>query len=96
MPSCSVIVRASLSRIAVKRGGRAEFEYWGTSLGGVWSEEVEGTNGIGTCIIEERPVTVHRSQHYRSQTHELELLWRSDIRRRWAIDSGVGRICHRS
>jgi transcriptional regulator of acetoin/glycerol metabolism len=24
----------------------------------VWSEEVEGTNGIGTCIVEERPVTV--------------------------------------
>jgi transcriptional regulator of acetoin/glycerol metabolism len=43
------------------------FEYWGTWLGGVWSEEVEGTNGIGTCIVEERPVTVHRSQHFRSR-----------------------------
>jgi transcriptional regulator of acetoin/glycerol metabolism len=39
----------------------------GTWLGGVWSEEVEGTNGIGTCIAEERPVTVHRSQHFRSR-----------------------------
>jgi transcriptional regulator of acetoin/glycerol metabolism len=45
----------------------SEFEYWGTWLGGVWSEELEGTNGIGTCIIEERPVTVHRSQHFRSR-----------------------------
>jgi AraC-like DNA-binding protein len=45
----------------------SEFEYWGTWLGGVWSEEVEGTNGIGTCIAEERPVTVHRSQHFRSR-----------------------------
>jgi transcriptional regulator of acetoin/glycerol metabolism/AraC-like DNA-binding protein len=44
-----------------------EFQYWGTWLGGVWSEEVEGTNGIGTCIIDERPVTVHRSQHFRSR-----------------------------
>jgi transcriptional regulator of acetoin/glycerol metabolism len=44
-----------------------QFEYWGTWLGGVWSEEVEGTNGIGTCIVEERPVTVHRSQHFRSR-----------------------------
>jgi transcriptional regulator of acetoin/glycerol metabolism/AraC-like DNA-binding protein len=43
------------------------FEYWGTWLGGVWSEEIEGTNGIGTCIAEERPVTVHRSQHFRSR-----------------------------
>jgi transcriptional regulator of acetoin/glycerol metabolism len=40
----------------------SEFKYWGTWLGGVWSEELEGTNGIGTCIIEERPVTIHRSQ----------------------------------
>ena len=45
----------------------SEFKYWGTWLGGVWSEELEGTNGIGTCIIEERPVTVHRSQHFRSR-----------------------------
>src|ERR1700748_3194425 len=44
-----------------------QFQYWGTWLGGVWSEEVEGTNGIGTVIAEERPVTVHRSQHFRSR-----------------------------
>ena len=43
----------------------SEFKYWGTWLGGVWSEAAEGTNGIGTCIAEERPVTVHRGQHYR-------------------------------
>jgi AraC-like DNA-binding protein len=47
------------------------FEYWGTWLGGVWSEEVEGTNGIGTCIAEERPVTVHRNQHFRSRHMDL-------------------------
>jgi len=45
----------------------SRFKYWGTWLGGVWSEAVEGTNGIGTCIAEERPVTVHRGQHYRSR-----------------------------
>src|SRR5712671_4891338 len=59
------------SGVAVEhRGEDAEashFEYWGTWLGGVWSEEVEGTNGIGTCIIEQRPVTVHRGQHFRSR-----------------------------
>jgi GAF domain len=52
------------------RGEQAEagdFEYWGTWLGGVWAEEIEGTNGIGTCITEERPVTVHRTQHFRSR-----------------------------
>ena len=45
----------------------SRFKYWGTWLGGIWSEALEGTNGIGTCIAEERPVTVHRGQHYRSR-----------------------------
>jgi AraC-like DNA-binding protein len=48
-----------------------EFKYWGTWLGGVWTEDVEGTNGIGTCIIDERPVTVHRSQHFRERHASL-------------------------
>jgi AraC-like DNA-binding protein len=49
----------------------SRFEYWGTWLGGVWSEAIEGTNGIGTCIAEERPITVHRSQHFRSRHMNL-------------------------
>lgn len=56
------------------RGDEAQanrFEYWGTWLGGVWSEKNEGTNGIGTCIAEERPVTIHRSQHFRSRHIDL-------------------------
>jgi AraC-like DNA-binding protein len=37
----------------------------------MWSEAVEGTNGIGTCIAEERPVTIHKSQHYRTRHGDL-------------------------
>jgi AraC-like DNA-binding protein len=63
------------SGVAVAHRGEdaraSQFEYWGTWLGGVWSEELEGTNGIGTCIVEERPVTVHRSQHFRSRHIDL-------------------------
>ncbi len=59
------------SGVAIEHRGEdaqaSRFEYWGTWLGGMWSEEVEGTNGIGTCIVEERPITVHRSQHFRSR-----------------------------
>ena len=44
-----------------------QFKYWGIWQGGVWSESAEGTNGIGTCIAERTPVTVHRRQHYRSR-----------------------------
>ena len=52
------------------RAGDADasrFKHWGIWLGAVWSEVAEGTNGIGTCTTEERPVTVHRSQHFRSR-----------------------------
>jgi len=48
-----------------------QFEHWGTWLGGVWAEQTEGTNGIGTCIAEERPVTIHRGQHFRSRHKDL-------------------------
>jgi transcriptional regulator of acetoin/glycerol metabolism/AraC-like DNA-binding protein len=61
--------------IAVEHRGdetdASRFKYWGTWLGGVWSEAAEGTNGIGTCIAEERPITVHRDQHFRSRHVDL-------------------------
>jgi transcriptional regulator of acetoin/glycerol metabolism/AraC-like DNA-binding protein len=70
-----VVLFCESSGVAVDHRGEntraCAFEYWGTWLGGVWSEEMEGTNGIGTCIIEERPVTVHRSQHFRSRHMNL-------------------------
>ena len=66
-----VVLFCDSSGVAVAHRGEdvwaSQFEYWGTWLGGVWSEELEGTNGIGTCIVEERPITVHRSQHFRSR-----------------------------
>lgn len=49
----------------------ADFKSWGIWLGGVWSEQIEGTNGIGTCITEQRPVLVHCGQHYRSRHSRL-------------------------
>jgi AraC-like DNA-binding protein len=48
-----------------------DFKDWGIWLGGVWSEQIEGTNGIGTCITEQRPVLVHCGQHYRSRHSKL-------------------------
>jgi AraC-like DNA-binding protein len=48
-----------------------DFKNWGIWLGGVWAEQVEGTNGIGTCITEQRPVLVHCGQHYRSRHSKL-------------------------
>ena len=48
-----------------------DFKHWGIWLGGVWSEQIEGTNGIGTCITEQRPLLVHCGQHYRSRHSKL-------------------------
>jgi transcriptional regulator of acetoin/glycerol metabolism/DNA-binding CsgD family transcriptional regulator len=48
-----------------------QFKHWGIWMGGTWSEDVEGTNGIGTCIAEQRPITVHLTQHFRTRHTSL-------------------------
>jgi transcriptional regulator of acetoin/glycerol metabolism len=46
---------------------RKMFRSAGLLIGADWSENREGTNGIGTCIAENRPVTVHRADHFRAR-----------------------------
>ena len=46
---------------------RKPFRAAGLMVGADWSEQHEGTNGIGTCIAEQRAVTVHRADHFRSR-----------------------------
>lgn len=46
---------------------RAEFQRSGLWLGSVWSEECEGTNGVGTCLVERQHVTIRRDQHFRGK-----------------------------
>lgn len=41
------------------------FDEWGLRSGAVWSEASQGTNGVGTCVVEERPVLIHKDQHFR-------------------------------
>ena len=36
----------------------------GLRLGGIWSEEMAGTNGMGTCLAAGSPVWVHREDHF--------------------------------
>ena len=45
-------------------GDDATFLDWGLWPGAVWSEDSEGTNGIGTCLVEHRALTIHRDQHF--------------------------------
>ncbi|WP_296945478.1 sigma-54-dependent Fis family transcriptional regulator [uncultured Massilia sp.] len=39
----------------------------GLMPGALWSERVQGTNGMGTCLFERRPLTVHQDEHYLSR-----------------------------
>ncbi len=43
----------------------------GLRMGALWSEEHEGTNAIGTCLIEKQPLIVHRDEHYRIRNIQL-------------------------
>jgi len=64
---CSVML-ADRDGVIVERRGEpcddSSFEDCGLWTGAVWSEKFEGTNGIGTCLIEQRAVTVDRDQHF--------------------------------
>lgn len=64
---CCVLL-ADRNGVPVERRGAVAdddtFEGWGLWPGTVWSEGSEGTNGIGTCLVEGRALTIHRDQHF--------------------------------
>jgi len=43
------------------------FLQWGVYTGSNFSEAFEGTNGLGTALAEQRPILVHRDEHFREQ-----------------------------
>jgi len=71
---CSVVL-ADKNGVAIARRGAVQddktFNEWGLWTGAIWSEQTEGTNGIGTCIVEERPLTIHKDQHFHSKNTGL-------------------------
>ena len=62
------IVLADADGVALDRRGNPgddrDFAAAGLWTGTAWSEAQAGTNGIGTCLAENRPVTIHRDQHF--------------------------------
>ena len=64
---CCVLL-ADRNGVPVERrsapGDDATFFDWGLWPGAIWSEDSEGTNGIGTCLVEQRALTIHRDQHF--------------------------------
>ncbi len=57
-----------------KPGDRDVFTSVGLHRGGVWAEDTEGTNGIGTCLAENRPVIVHRNQHFHTRNTDMSCI----------------------
>jgi transcriptional regulator of acetoin/glycerol metabolism len=43
----------------------------GLRTGAIWSERRQGTNGMGTCLMEKCPVIIHRDQHFLANNIEL-------------------------
>src|SRR5580692_3889234 len=74
-PQSYVVLLCNSDGVAIHHRGDVskehEFKQWGIWLGGVWSERVEGTNGIGTCITDRRPILVHCAEHFRSRHTRL-------------------------
>jgi transcriptional regulator of acetoin/glycerol metabolism len=67
---CCVLLADSNGVPVERRGAPGDdrtFEEWGLWPGTVWSEQSEGTNGIGTCLVEQRTLTIHRDQHFFSK-----------------------------
>jgi transcriptional regulator of acetoin/glycerol metabolism len=90
---CCVLL-ADRDGVPIDRRGAAgddrTFEGWGLWTGAVWSEGSEGTNGIGTCLIERRLLTIHRDQHYLAKNTALSCtaapLWDHQARLAGVLD----------
>lgn len=67
---CGVILSGRTGIVLERRAGEGDataFTGVGLAPGGRWGEAEEGTNGIGTCLFEGRPVIIHRDQHFASR-----------------------------
>jgi transcriptional regulator of acetoin/glycerol metabolism len=64
---CSVMLANRDGVILERRGAAGDdsaFDDCGLWTGAIWSEKFEGTNGIGTCLFEQRTLTIDRDQHF--------------------------------
>ncbi len=43
----------------------------GLYLGSIWSESEQGTNGVGTCVFETRPLSIVRGEHFAARNAAL-------------------------
>jgi sigma-54 dependent transcriptional regulator, acetoin dehydrogenase operon transcriptional activator AcoR len=74
---------------------RCDYQYLGDLAGSgvlpgsIWSEDQQGTNGVGTCLRLGKPVTIVGSQHYGSAIQRLTCLTAPVLGRHGAIESVI-------
>jgi transcriptional regulator of acetoin/glycerol metabolism len=70
MAGCCVLLTDAEGVVLEERYSDADsdiFDSWGLCNGAIWSEQAEGTNGIGTCLAEKRQLVIHRDEHFHSR-----------------------------
>ncbi|MEM8776434.1 MAG: GAF domain-containing protein [Pseudomonadota bacterium] len=75
--ACGVLLTDSDGVVLDQRildGDKAVFKEWGLWSGADWSEAAEGTNGIGTCLAENRRVIIHRDEHFLARNTSMSCI----------------------
>lgn len=96
---CNVLMTDASGIVLEQRVSEADaatFRDWGLWSGTDWSEQAEGTNGIGTCLAEGRQVTIHRDEHFYARNTGLSCMdapiWGPDGRLIAALDVSSARL----
>ena len=74
---CAVILSDARGVILDRRTRDVDasaFAAAGLVEGARWGEAEEGTNGIGTCLFEGKPVIIHRDQHFASRNVDISCM----------------------
>ncbi|MCP3371202.1 sigma-54-dependent Fis family transcriptional regulator [Bradyrhizobium cajani] len=67
---CVNLADVNATMLLSRLPGEADTEIflrWKVYTGSNFSEAFEGTNGLGTCLAEQKPILVHRDEHFREQ-----------------------------
>lgn len=69
---CVNLADANATMLFSRLPGEADarmFMDWKIYTGSNFAETCEGTNGLGTALAEQKPILVHRDEHFRAQWH---------------------------
>ena len=98
LSGCNVMLTDARGLVLDQRVADADasqFLDWGLWQGVDWSEAVQGTNGVGTCLVEGRPVTIHRDEHFHTRNTGMSCIdapiWGPDGRLLAALDVSSAR-----